>query len=59
MSTFRVTVRGRRWWVFGERFVATRLVDHPADAAAAAVILSKRLRRKGARGVTAYWEEEK
>ena len=58
MSTFRVTVTGRRWWFWGDRFTEHRLVDHPADAAAAAVILSKRLRRKGARGVTAYWEEQ-
>ena len=59
MSTFRVTVKGRRWWFWGARFTARRVVDHPADAAAAAVILSKRLRRQGARGVTAYWEEQK
>ncbi|WP_406019300.1 hypothetical protein OH783_01710 [Kocuria rhizophila] len=59
MSTFRVTVTGRRWWFWGERFEARRVVDHPADAAAAAVILSKRLRRQGARRVTAYWEEQK
>lgn len=59
MSTFRVTVKGRRWWVFGERFVAHRLVDHPADAAAAAVNLTRKLRRAGARRVVAYWEEQK
>ena len=59
MSTFRVTVKGRRWWFWGERFVARRVVDHSADVAAAAVILSKRLRRQGARRVVAYWEEHK
>ena len=59
MSTFRVTVKGRRWWFWGERFEARRVVDHPADTAAAAVILSKRLRRQGARRVVAYWEEHK
>ena len=59
MSTFRVTVKGRRWWFWGDRFTEHRVVDHPADAAAAAVILSKRLRRQGARRVTAYWEEQK
>lgn len=59
MSTFRVTVKGRRWWFWGERFTARRVVDHPADAAAAAVNLTRKLRRAGARRVVAYWEEHK
>lgn len=59
MSTFKVTVTGRRWWFWGERFVARRVVDHPADAAAAAVNLTRKLRRAGARRVVAYWEEHK
>lgn len=59
MSTFRVTVKGRRWWFWGERFEARRVVDHPADAAAAAVNLTRKLRRAGARRVVAYWEEQK
>lgn len=59
MSTFKVTVTGRRWWFWGERFVARRVVDHPADAAAAAVNLTRKLRRAGARRVVAYWEEQK
>ena len=59
MSTFRVTVRGRRWWFWGERSEVVREVDHPADAAAAAVNLTRKLRRAGARRVVAYWEEQK
>ena len=59
MSTFRVTVTGRRWWFWGARFTARRVVDHPADAAAAAVNLTRKLRRAGARRVVAYWEEQK
>lgn len=59
MSTFRVTVKGRRWWFWGARFTARRVVDHPADAAAAAVNLTRKLRRAGARRVVAYWEEQK
>lgn len=59
MSTYRVTVTGRRWWFWGARFTARRVVDHPADAAAAAVNLTRKLRRAGARRVVAYWEEQK
>ncbi|MCT1880515.1 hypothetical protein M3C26_06885 [Kocuria rhizophila] len=59
MSTWRVTVRGRRWWFWGTTFTARRVVDHPADAAAAAVNLTRKLRRAGARRVVAYWEEQK
>ena len=59
MSTWRVTVTGRRWWFWGARYTGTRVVDHPADAAAAAVNLTRKLRRAGARRVVAYWEEQK
>ena len=59
MSTWRVTVTGRRWWFWGARYTARRVVDHPADAAAAAVNLTRKIRRAGARGVVAYWEEQK